>query len=158
MVDPGDRKFITRDEDCRESEECTMNQLFKQIRFFGSKMEQHMTNEGAQYQELNEKIDMITSQIALQSAQIREQSETVKSMMVLFKAFPEIEDGVPDIHGHRRFHVGLITDEEEASERWKRIKNDLIQKLVTAIITGAVILIGWGFISWLQATTNIVIK
>lgn len=153
----GELKFIHRDEDCRESEECTMNQMFKLLRFFSAKLETHMKDEGAQYKTLDEKLDALSEniqaqglQITAQSKQIGEQSETVNSMMVLFKAFPEDEEGIVDIHGHRHYHTSKIKAYKESEQRWRRIWDDLLQRGITAVVTGTVFLIGYGAFTWLQ--------
>ncbi len=154
-----------RDQDCREDNDCTMNQLFKQIRFFGSKLEQHMKEEGSQYKELNIKIDTITEQIKFQghqitaqSKQIREQSETINSMMIIFKAFPETEEGVADIHGHRDDHISRMTSAQESKAWWKHQRDKWAEKAFDGVVIGVVLLIGYGIIGWLQATTNVVVK
>ena len=130
----------------REDKDCNMNSLFDLVREFGGRLTTHMQDEAKQDAEIIKILNGIR-------ADLDEVKSTVDSLTVLQSAFPEQEDGSLDLRGHRHYHTSKIKAYNEKEKRWKRIWDNLIEKGVTAVITGVVILLGYGFVTWIQITT-----
>ena len=120
-----------------------MSSLFALVRDFGGRLTQHMQDEAKQDAEVIRILKGIRTDLD-------ELKSTVDSLTVLQSAFPENEDGELDLHGHKHDHTSRMKQWNEAEQRWRHIKDSLIEKAMTAMITGVVILIGYGFITWLK--------
>ena len=122
--------------------DCTLDEVFKLLRHFDEKLTEHMRDEEGKYKSLEVKIDRL--------------AEAVESLTVLHRAFPLTDDGsAPDLDDHHDFHVNQRRQYRVAKTRNERIKEAIIDKAVSAVIIGGVILIGLGLNSWLTTWLNI---
>ena len=140
-----------RDLDKRADKECNLDNLFALIRSFGQGLQNHMNDEAIQDQKVLSAIDKLDKRLD-------SMEEKVDSLMVLQMAFPETEEGIPDIHGHKHDHTTRMKAYQTSTARWNKWKEKWIEKAMDGAILAAMLLLGYGVIGWLQATTNVVVK
>lgn len=135
-----------------------MNDLFHFVREISSSLGElaarfklHMDTEEAHYvktearlQALEKKLDNVIGD--------------VQSMTVLYKAFPPLDDGTPDISGHYIDHFTRKEEAEGKKKFWENIKEDMLENLVKASIVAIFVLLGLGVLSWLQLHFGITFK
>ena len=131
--------------------DCDLNDLFRLVNDFGERLTQHMQDEAKQDAQ-------IMNAIAKLDHRLDEIESKVDSLTVLQIAFPENEDGDLDLLGHKKDHVDRRKAYVASETRWKTIKDKWIEKLMDAAILCTFLLLGYGIVGWLQATTNIVVK
>ena len=145
------QNVLERRENDREDKDCNMSSLFNLVRDFGGRLTQHMQDEAKQD-------SIVLHELRLIRGDIDKLKDTVDSLTVLQSAFPETPDGDLDLHGHRHYHTAKIKAYNESAHRWHDFKAKWIEKTMDAAVIGAMILIGYGVIGWVQATTNVVVK
>ena len=141
-----------RDLETRNDKECNLDNLFALIRNLGQGLQNHMNDEAIQDQKVLSAIDKLDKRLD-------SMEEKVDSLMVLQNAFPLTDDGSTiDIHGHRHYHTSKIKAYNESVSRWKEWKKKWIDKAMDAAVIGTMIVLGYGLVGWIQATTNVVVK
>lgn len=65
---------------------------------------------------------------------LKELTRRVDALGVVFKAFPNDEDGEPDIKGHKRYHSSLIIGSEKNGRFWHAVKEQVGRNLVTGVM------------------------
>lgn len=80
--------------------------LSKQIADLHGRLDEHMRNEEAGMRRLTDEIEALTA---------------------LHRAFPQLEDGTPDLHGHRTDHEERMREAEEVRELKRAGKKAVVE-------------------------------
>ena len=73
---------------------------------------------------------------------------------VFHKAFPHNENGEPDVEGHKLYHVEKIDDFKTSKKRVEKIKDKVIDILVSGTLVLLLVIMGLGIKDWLHELMN----
>lgn len=102
-------------------------ELFGMMRDFGKRLD-------TLSKRLSDHMDAEERAVRQQTQVLGELSERVDALGELVKAFPHTEDGVPDLHGHRIYHDGLIVEAKEKGKFWQSMKEHIGKNILTALM------------------------
>lgn len=85
-------------------------------------------------------------------------ADEVQSLTALHRAFPELDDGTPDLDGHREDHVERRDAARSSSQFWGVIKQDAARYLVMAIMTATLVVFGLGVKGWVEQTFHVKVE
>ncbi len=123
----------------------TIDELYSLFTTLSKALIDHMSEELAENKRIRAEV---TENAKLTRVEIEKLRTDLGAALELRKAFP-VKDGFIDTQGHRIFHETLIEEDKVSADRRKRIKDAIIEKLVTGIVYGSIFLILLGAKSYI---------
>ena len=142
---PEDQRKIERDHN--------LNELFRLTREFREEISSSMSK-------IERRMDKLALSLELhmkaEEAQMARLSSEIEALTSLHQAFPALEDGTPDLQGHRHYHVEQIEEHEKTEKLWATVKSKAAENAVNAVMIASVVIMGLGAKAWIAKWLGLV--
>ena len=136
---PDDQRKIERDHN--------LNELFRLTREFREEISTGM-------RKIERRMDLLANSLEMhmkaEEAQMLRLTDEIEALTALHQAFPTLDDGTPDLQGHRHYHVERRQEHEKSEKLWATIKAKAAENFVTALMMATVVIVGLGAQSWIK--------
>ena len=121
-----------------------MREMTSDLSSLKTAFEMHMNTEEDQREEV--------------TLELKKLNEKIDEALKIKQAFPTDDQGEIDIAGHKNDHLKRRESDRSSKKMWSRIKEEVLSKVVTAIVISVAVIFALGLKEWFSNQVNAVVE